>query len=113
MRTHAEYCSNGDYTLESTQLAIADIVQREADDYFVVVLSDANFGRYGLEPEPFGKALTHDVRVSAFAIFIASFSEQAEQLKARLPVGRSFVCLDTSNLPTVFKQIFTSSLLAK
>jgi len=113
MRTHAEYCSNGDYTLDATQLAIADVIQREADDYFVIVLSDANFGRYGLEPETFGKALTTDSRVSGFAIFIASFSDQAENLKAKLPAGRSFICLDVSTLPTVFKQIFTSSLLAR
>ncbi len=35
----------GDYTFEATRYAIEDISKEEADDYIVIVLSDANFDR--------------------------------------------------------------------
>ncbi len=46
--------SAGDHTLEATQIAVREVVKQEADDYFVVVVSDANFRRYGINPIDFG-----------------------------------------------------------
>ena len=79
MHAHAQYCWSGDHTLEGTDLAIKRITAEEADDYFVVVLSDANLERYGIPAEAFGKALTSDPRVNAFAIFIGSLGNQADR----------------------------------
>ena len=79
MHAHAQYCWSGDHTLEATDLAISRITEQEADDYFVVVLSDANLERYGIPAEAFGKALTSDARVNAFAIFIGSLGNQADR----------------------------------
>ena len=79
MHAHAQYCWSGDHTLEGTDLAITRITAEEADDYFVVVLSDANLERYGIPAEAFGKALTSDPRVNAFAIFIGSLGNQADR----------------------------------
>src|SRR5437762_142892 len=40
-----------DNTVSATAYAIKDIVKEEADDYFVVVLSDANIQQYRINPE--------------------------------------------------------------
>lgn len=47
-------------------------------------------------------------RVKAFAIFIASLSDEADRLSEAMPAGRGFVCMDTSQLPSLFRSIFTS-----
>ena len=51
-----------------------------------------------------------DPRVNAYAIFIAGESN-AESLIKSLPIGHGYVCQDTAQLPKIFKEIFTSSLL--
>ena len=79
MHAHAQYCWSGDHTLDATDLAIKRITEQEADDYFVVVLSDANLERYGIPAEAFGKVLTSDGRVNAFVIFIGSLGNQADR----------------------------------
>jgi hypothetical protein len=48
--------------------------------------------------------------VNAFAIFIASVSDEAERIKQELPLGRAHVCLDPAALPQTFKEIFTESI---
>lgn len=44
-----------DNTVSATAYAIKDIVKEEADDYFVVVLSDANIQQYSINPEDIAK----------------------------------------------------------
>lgn len=51
-------------------------------------------------------------QVSAHMIMIASRGEEAESATAHMPVGRAHVCLQTSTLPVVLKNIFTAELLA-
>lgn len=134
----------------------------EADDYFVMLLSDANLKRYAIPPEDLGEVLTRDPKVKAFALFIAG-GREAERLAAALresrpafigsslgglsaqckvesplpcgvkrtkpptaalsplmifltvscfaAFGRGLVCMDTKNLPTVFKEIFAAASL--
>jgi hypothetical protein len=41
---------SGDYTLTATELAIRDLEKEEADEHFVIVVSDANLRRYGISP---------------------------------------------------------------
>ncbi len=114
MAAHAQFCMSGDHTLSATVLAIQELASK-ADDYdesFVIVLSDANFDRYGISPTNFGQILTRKSdQVNAYAIFIGSLGNQAEMLAKKLPAGKAFVCLDTQKIPEVMKTIFTSSLL--
>lgn len=79
MHAHAQFCMSGDYTLEGTDASIKELVREEADEHFVVVLSDANLERYGIRPERFAQVLTSDPQVNAFAIFIGSLGDQAER----------------------------------
>ena len=50
MLNHASYCISGDNTVQAVTTAIKDVVKEEADDYFVVVLSDANLHQYNISP---------------------------------------------------------------
>lgn len=79
MHAHSQFCMSGDYTLEATDASIRELAREEADEYFVVVLSDANLERYGIRPERFARVLTSDPQVNAFAIFIGSLGDQAER----------------------------------
>ncbi|XP_028291916.1 von Willebrand factor A domain-containing protein 8 isoform X2 [Gouania willdenowi] len=112
MHAHSQFCMSGDYTLEATEVSIRTLSQEEADEHFVVVLSDANLERYGIRPERFAQALTSDSQVHAFAIFIGSLGDQAERLQKTLPAGRSFVAMDTKQIPQILQQIFTSTVLS-
>lgn len=112
MHAHAQFCMSGDYTLEGTEASIKELAREEADEHFVVVLSDANLERYGIRPERFASVLTSDPQVNAFAIFIGSLGDQAERLQKTLPAGRSFVAMDTKQIPQILQQIFTSTMLS-
>ncbi|XP_027961592.1 von Willebrand factor A domain-containing protein 8 isoform X3 [Eumetopias jubatus] len=112
MHAHAQFCMSGDHTLEGTQHAIKEIVKEEADEYFVIVLSDANLSRYGIHPAKFAQILTSNPQVNAFAIFIGSLGDQATRLQRTLPAGRSFVAMDTKDIPQILQQIFTSTMLS-
>ncbi|XP_072301028.1 von Willebrand factor A domain-containing protein 8 [Eucyclogobius newberryi] len=112
MLAHAQFCMSGDYTLEGTEASIKELSKEEADEHFVVVLSDANLERYGIQPERFSSVLTSDPQVNAFAIFIGSLGDQAERLQKTLPAGRSFVAMDTKQIPQILQQIFTSTMLS-
>ncbi|XP_060909628.1 von Willebrand factor A domain-containing protein 8 [Labrus mixtus] len=112
MHAHAQFCMSGDFTLEGTDASIKELAREEADEHFVVVLSDANLERYGIRPERFAQVLTSDPQVNAFAIFIGSLGDQAERLQKTLPAGRSFVAMDTKQIPQILQQIFTSTMLS-
>ena len=67
---YTQYCMSGDHTVECITQSIKDVRDREADDYFVIALSDANLSRYGITPEILGRALKRDEKVKAAVIFI-------------------------------------------
>jgi len=112
MHAHSQFCMSGDHTLSATVLAMRELSHKaeEYDENFVIVLSDANFDRYGISPTNFGKILRNE-QVDAYAIFIGSLGDQADRLTKRLPAGKAFVCLDTKRIPEVLKTIFTSTML--
>ncbi|KAK2514328.1 Vwa8 [Columba guinea] len=112
MHAHAQFCMSGDHTLEGTEHAIREIAKEEADEYFVIVLSDANLERYGIQPSRFAQVLTTNAQVNAFAIFIGSLGDQADRLQRTLPAGRSFIAMDTKEIPQILQQIFTSTMLS-
>ncbi|GFS38586.1 von Willebrand factor A domain-containing protein 8 [Nephila pilipes] len=111
MHAHSQFCMSGDNTLKATSHAIRTITKRDADEYFVIIMSDANFDRYGISPRSFSKLLTSDPKVNAFAIFIGSLGDQATSLSKHLPAGRAFMCFDSSELTQILQKIFTSALL--
>ncbi|KAH9643451.1 hypothetical protein HF086_002570 [Spodoptera exigua] len=111
MHAHAQFCWSGDNTLPAAQHAIASIAAEDADEAIVLILSDANLRRYGIQPEELGTILTSDHRVQAHVIFIGSLGDEANTLLRRLPAGHAHVCMDVASLPQIMQQIFASSLL--
>ena len=114
MYTHTMFCNSGDNTFSALQRAIDDLQaepDETVDERFVIVISDANFDRYGLSPKIFGKMLQSNENVQCFAMFIGSLGQQALHLQQNLPSGKGFVCLETSEIPKVLKTIFTSDVL--
>jgi len=49
------------------------------DEYFVLILSDANLDQYNIKPSDLAKALKSDERVNAYIIFIGTIRDQAEK----------------------------------
>ncbi len=68
MHAHSQFCMSGDHTLPATVTAIADLAKMvdEHDESLVVVLSDANFDRYGISPKAFSKILNKNDQVCVF-----------------------------------------------
>lgn len=110
MYWNAQFCGSGDHTLAAATHAIREVVKEKADDYFVFLVSDCNLQAYGISPLSITQTLKADRRVHAFAIFIAG-ETTALQVSRSMPLGRAFVLSDTNKLPSIFKTIFTSSLL--
>ena len=111
MHAHSQFCMSGDNTLQATKQAIETLGEEEADEHFVIILSDANFDRYGISPRRFGEILRSNDKVNAYTIFIGSLENQADLLIKQLPMGHAFVCMDTKSLPQILQQIFTSAML--
>ena len=110
MLAHSQFCWSGDNTLEATERAVKELSRQEGEQQYLVVLSDANFNRYGINAREYGDILLSDPRVNAFVIFIGSLGDQALRLKERLPAGKAYVCMDTKDIPDILKQIFAASL---
>ena len=79
MIAESQYCWSGDNTMEATRAAIQQISKEPADEYFVIVFSDANFSRYGIRPSHFASLMNSDPRVNVFAIFVGSLGDKAKR----------------------------------
>ncbi|XP_061397314.1 von Willebrand factor A domain-containing protein 8-like [Musca vetustissima] len=112
MHAHSQFCWSGDSTVKAAKEAVNTLAEEDYDNSIVVVLSDANLSRYGIQPKDFAKALMNgEPKVKGHVIFIGSLAEEADIINSQMPAGHSYVCMDVSTLPQILKQIFTSSLL--
>jgi von Willebrand factor A domain-containing protein 8 len=121
MMAHSQYCDSGDNTLAAVKQAMIDVIPSNNDDdtltenSIVIAISDANLERYGIQPKDLSRAMQtrtdHSAGIAkAFCIFIASFGEEAESIKRELPVGRGFVCMDSSELPAIVRNILAAEI---
>jgi hypothetical protein len=65
------------------------------------VLSDANLRRYGISPKDFGKILSSDPKVTAVAVFIGTLEDEAQNLMAELPPGKSYIAMTGPDIPRI------------
>ena len=79
MAAHTQFSSAGDHTVEATRVAIKEMSKGLSDENFVIVISDANFSRYWINPKDFAAIMTSDPSVNVFAIFIGSLGDQAKK----------------------------------
>ncbi len=80
MIAESQFCWSGDHTIEATRTAVERIAEAKAEQKYVVVLSDANFSRYGIKPSDFSKLMFADPAVKVYTIFIGSLGDQAARL---------------------------------
>ncbi|XP_053609608.1 von Willebrand factor A domain-containing protein 8 [Plodia interpunctella] len=111
MHAHAQFCWSGDNTLPAARHAISSLAAEDSDEAILLILSDANLRRYGIQPQELGAILTSEPRVQAHVIFIGSLGDEAAILLRHLPAGHAHVCMDVATLPHIMQQIFASSLL--
>ncbi|PWY99398.1 hypothetical protein BCV70DRAFT_162599 [Testicularia cyperi] len=78
----------------------------EMDDYFVIVLSDANLSRYGITHTRLSNTLKVDAKVKTSLIFIDKGNE-ALHLAKLLPT-QTHVARDTKDIPRILSNILTS-----
>ncbi|GAA5805817.1 AAA domain-containing protein [Helicostylum pulchrum] len=110
MKAHSQYCLSGDNTLGAASHSMKEIVKEDSDDYFVVILSDANIQQYNIHPNDIARILKSDDRVTAQMIFIGSIQDQAEQLKTALG-SHAHICTENKELPKIIKSLFLSSMI--
>ena len=104
--SHTRFCFSGDYTVECLERSVKEVAEADADDYFVIALSDANLARYAITPEMLDKALKCRDKVKSALIFIDRGPEAIHA--ARKLHGRAFVASDTRDIPRIMSDILTS-----
>ncbi|CDU22417.1 uncharacterized protein SPSC_01047 [Sporisorium scitamineum] len=83
-----------------------DLFTSPMDDYFVIVLSDANLSRYGITHHRLAQLLRLDPQVKTSLIFIDKGSE-ALHLARQLPT-QTHVARETKDIPRILSNILTS-----
>ena len=118
MVAHSQYCQSGDHTLEAMRRGISDLGRvgedEDVDENIVIAISDANLSRYGIHPKELGRLMEEGTagqnQVRSYFIALASFGQEAEEIRRSLPAGRGYVCVNTSDLPRVVKGILTKRI---
>jgi MoxR-like ATPase len=110
MQAHAEYCASGDNTLEALALARDKLARCDADERLVIVVSDANLDRYGIEPERLAVEMKKQPSVECYCVFIAA--EPAAARSVEKMNGRAWLCTELENMPNIVKQILRASVLS-
>merc|ERR1711934_1127130 len=78
MNAHAETCDSGDNTLRAAHKAIKNTVavDDDADEHFVVLLSDANLDQYGIGATELKQIIRAHPKVNVYILFIGTMGEQ-------------------------------------
>lgn len=113
MVAHSQFCHPGDHTLQATDIAIKRVLEgaEEGDNTqrMVIVLSDANFDRYGIDPADVSKVMRKSDKVKVHMILIAGLRDEAESVARALPLGYAHLCNESSDLPAILRRILVSS----
>ena len=110
--SYPQFCFPGDFTIEATRDCVRQLASdTDADERFLIVLTDANLDRYGIPIRSLANALDLDSTVNTCCISIGSLGDQAVRMKQGLPAGRSYVVQDTSDIPKILRTFFQSTLL--
>lgn len=112
MIAHTQYCMSGDNTVESLRYAVNELAVKkdDFDETVVILVSDANLRRYGIQPHKIKDAMLKDPNINTFVILIGSLGNEADMIQKQLPAGKAFVLKDTSELPKIMETIFSSTI---
>ncbi|KAF9495262.1 hypothetical protein BDN71DRAFT_1447943 [Pleurotus eryngii] len=101
-----QYAFSGDYTVEAIEKGVNDVAQYDADDWFVIAITDANFGRYDITPEQLKRVMNLRPKVHTALICIGEGAESTWVTKA-LP-GKAFRVENTGDIPSVLRSILST-----
>ncbi|KAJ3565249.1 hypothetical protein NP233_g7756 [Leucocoprinus birnbaumii] len=101
-----QYAFAGDFTVEAIVKGVTEVAKYDADDWFVIAITDANFSRYGITPEDLTNAMKRDPKVHTALICIGEGAE-ATWITKRLP-GRGFRVANTGDIPIVLRSILST-----
>ncbi|KAF7330099.1 hypothetical protein MKEN_00274300 [Mycena kentingensis (nom. inval.)] len=101
-----QYAFAGDYTVEAIEKSVKNVGSFDADDWFVIAITDANFGRYMIKPEDIARAMNKNPKVHTALICIGEGAE-ATWIPKVIP-GRGFRLMNTSDIPTVLRSILST-----
>ncbi|KAI5120535.1 hypothetical protein M0805_004543 [Coniferiporia weirii] len=103
-----QYAFAGDYTVEAIEKAVDEVAKFDADDWFVIAISDANFSRYQITAEDLKKAMNRNPKVHTALICIGEGVEAAWIPKHFR--GRGFRVANTHDIPKVLRSILSSMI---
>ncbi|KAK7683695.1 hypothetical protein QCA50_013071 [Cerrena zonata] len=75
MEMVTQYTFAGDYTVEAIDKAVSDVAKFDADDWFVIAITDANFGRYNITAQELKTVMTRNPKVNTALICIGEGAE--------------------------------------
>ncbi|KAF8878073.1 AAA domain-containing protein [Infundibulicybe gibba] len=103
-----QYAFAGDFTVEAIETGVNQVGKFDADDWFVIAITDANFGRYQISPEELTRAMNRNPKVHTALICIGEGAE-ASWITKRLP-GRGFRVVNTADIPIVLRSILSTMI---
>ncbi|KAJ6597514.1 AAA domain-containing protein [Mycena vulgaris] len=103
-----QYAFAGDYTVEAIEKGVKEVAAFDADDWFVIAITDANFERYLIKPEDITRAMMRDPKVHTALICIGEGAEAA-WIPRSIP-GRGFRVANTADIPTVLRSILSTMI---
>jgi len=103
-----QYCFAGDYTVEALEKGVQEVAKFDGDDWFVIAITDANFGRYQITPEQLSAAMKRYPKVNTALICIGEGAE-ATWIPKSLP-GRGFRVNNTNDIPIVLRSILSTMI---
>ncbi|KAI0703059.1 AAA domain-containing protein [Cytidiella melzeri] len=106
MELTTQYSFAGDYTVEALNHAVTEVAKFDADEWFVIAITDANFGRYNISPQQLKRAMAMHPKVKTALICIGEGAE-ATWIPKQLP-GSGFRVGNTAEIPAVFKSILST-----
>lgn len=101
-----QYSFAGDYTVEAIEKSVNEVAKFDADEWFVIAITDANFGRYGITAEDLKRVMYRQPKVKTALICIGEGAEAAWVPKY-LP-GRGFRVGNTADIPAVLRSILST-----
>lgn len=127
MVSHARTTTSGDGTIDALKLAIehCNRICNDVDESFVILVSDANLGSYGITPKELNDILastsssskrSDDVgskfvpSCNVSMVFISE-KEAAEYLTKGLPRGVGHHCPTTKDMPQILRDILLGALV--
>ncbi|KAJ7216377.1 AAA domain-containing protein [Mycena pura] len=101
-----QYAFAGDYTVEAIEKGVKEVATFDADDWFVIAITDANFERYLIKPEDIARAMRRNPKVHTALICIGE-SAEAAWISKTIP-GRGFRVMNTADIPAVLRNILST-----